>query len=231
MGAVPMRVASAEDAVGQARAACDGPCTNDARCSSTCPWTCRPSTSPTSTRPAPAATAATAAEPSADEVVGVWLEVLEQARRPVFVAGTRCAPPGARDALEAPRRPLRRPARDLGRGARAVPRQPVVARRLRRLRLAAGGRTHRRGRPDRRLGLRAEHVDDAARRAHRCRTRPSCRSTTTPRHSARTGSCTSGSPAMSNSPRGTSWRPAAREAAGPADAGHRRGRGHAGALA
>ena len=69
------------------------------------------------------------------------------------------------------------------RSPRAVPRRPVVAGRLRRLRLAARGRADRRRRPDRRLGLRPEHVDDAARPADRRRTRPWSRSTSTPTRS------------------------------------------------
>ena len=80
---------------------------------------------------------------------------------PAAVPGT----PGRQLAALAER--VRRAAGHLGGGARALPRAPVVARRLRRVRLAAGRRADRRRRPDGRLGLRAEHVDDAARPAHR----------------------------------------------------------------
>ena len=67
------------------------------------------------------------------------------------------------------RRPHRRAARDERSREGAVPRRPVVARCLRWVRHSPGGRADpRRGR-DRRLGLRPEHVDDAARRPDRTR--------------------------------------------------------------
>ena len=119
-------------------------------------------------------------------------------RRPARRRGGRCswpaAVPGARRraALEDARRPVRRAAGHLGGGEGPVRRQPVVARRLRRLRLAAGRRADRRRRPDRRLGLRAQHVDDAARPADRRRTPSSCRSTSTPTPSAPTATSTFG---------------------------------------
>ena len=67
----------------------------------------------------------------------------------------------------APCRPLRRPARHLGRGQGPVPGQPVGPGRERRLRVPAGRRADPRRRPRRRLGLRTEHVDAAARHPDR----------------------------------------------------------------
>ena len=64
-------------------------------------------------------------------------------------------------------RRLRRAAGHLGRGPGPVPRQPVGPGRERRLRHPARRRADQRGRPDRRLGLRAEHVDHAARHPDR----------------------------------------------------------------
>jgi hypothetical protein len=58
-------------------------------------------------------------------------------------------------------RPPRSPGRHVGRGPGAVPRQPLVPRRVRGLRLAGRRGADPRRRPDRRLGVRAEHVDDA----------------------------------------------------------------------
>ena len=97
----------------------------------------------------------------------------------------------ARGAGEA-RRARRRAAGDVRRRQGPVPRQPLVAGRLRRLRHAAGRRADPRRRPDRRLGLRAEHVDHAPRRADRPgrHRRPGRRRRR--RRSARTGRSTFG---------------------------------------
>ena len=76
-------------------------------------------------------------------------------------------------------------------------RRPVVAGRLRRLRLAAGRRADRRRRPGGRLGLRAEHVDHAARPARSARTPRWPRSTSTRTRSAPTSRCDSGCSATS----------------------------------
>ena len=103
-------------------------------------------------------------EPGAAELSRL-VDALTHAQRPVFVAGRGSRAPGAREALL-----------DLGeactarhecRRERAVPWQPLVARHLGRVRLAAGRSADPRRRPDRRLGLRAEHVDDPARQPHR----------------------------------------------------------------
>ena len=74
---------------------------------------------------------------------------------------------------------------------RPLPRQPVVTRRLRRLRLAARRRADLRRRPHRRLGLRAEHVDDAARHPDRTRSHGRPGRPDDPMRSARTGRSTS----------------------------------------
>ena len=81
-------------------------------------------------------------------------------------AGLRGRPRGPH--RPGPRRPgaagrgLRRAAGHLGGGQRAVPGQSLGPGRERRVRLPAGRRADHRGRPDRGLGLLAEHVDDAA---------------------------------------------------------------------
>ena len=82
---------------------------------------------------------------------------------------------------------MRRAARDLGRGKGPVPGQPMGPGHQRRLRLAGRRRTDQGRRPDRGLGLRAEHVDDAPRSPGRHRTRQSFRWIWTPPRSARTG--------------------------------------------
>ncbi len=82
-------------------------------------------------------------------------------RRPGRPGGGCPGRPGAA------RRRVRGAARHLGRGQGPVPRQSLGPRCERRLRHAARGRADRRGRPDRRLGMLAQHVDDAPRPAHR----------------------------------------------------------------
>ena len=115
-----------------------------------------------------------------------WPSCSPRRERPVFIAGR-----GARGAGRgAARRSATASGALLATSAVAqgpVRRRPVGARHLRRLRLAAGRRADRRRRPGRRLGLRAEHVDDPARRADRLRRHGWCRSTSTPTRSARTG--------------------------------------------
>ncbi|MFI8071861.1 thiamine pyrophosphate-binding protein [Streptomyces sp. NPDC086033] len=101
VGAVPMRVASPEDAVGQACAAVRR-ALHERRTvllnvpldvqASDVPDDALAQAAPPPRRPA--------VEPSADEVAAL-AQVLERARRPVFVAGRGARSPGARDALEA----------------------------------------------------------------------------------------------------------------------------------
>ena len=67
----------------------------------------------------------------------------------------------------AARQCLRGAARDLRRSQGPVPGEPLGSRCERRLRHAARRRTDRRRRLDRRLGVLAQHVDDAPRQAHR----------------------------------------------------------------
>ena len=86
-------------------------------------------------------------------------------------------------------------------GQGAVPRQPVEPGRERRVRLTAGGRADRRRRRHRGLGLRTEHVDDAAWQADPAARPPWSRWTTTRPRSARTGRCTSACPATWPRPR------------------------------
>jgi thiamine pyrophosphate-dependent acetolactate synthase large subunit-like protein len=92
----------------------------------------------------------------ADELSCALAELLARAERPVFIAGR-----GARHAERSSRarRPVRRPARDVCRGEGALPRQPLVARRRGRFRVAAGGGAHRGRRRGRGVRVRAEHVD------------------------------------------------------------------------
>ena len=78
----------------------------------------------------------------------------------------RACPRSARGAART-RRGVRGAARHERRRERALPRQPLVARRLGRVRFTARCAVDPRRRPDRRLGLRAEHVDDPARSPHR----------------------------------------------------------------
>ena len=147
------------------------------RCS-TCRWTCRRRQAPAGAEP-PALPAPTRRRGRRRPTSQRLADALRAAR----AAGVRRRPrrrgPSAGGAGGAGR-PLRRAAGDLGRRQGPVRRQPVVAGRLRRLRLAAGRRADPRRRPDRRLGLRAEHVDDAARPADRPTTPSSSRSTSTP---------------------------------------------------
>ena len=160
------RVTSAETAVADAVAAVAAPATSGGPSLLNLPLDVQPHATPGGPGRRCAAPAASRAAPDPGDVAAL-ADAARAARRPVFIAGrgARAAPRRAGGA----RRRVRRAAGHLGRGERAVRRQPVVARRLRRLRLAAGRRADRGRRPDRRLGLRAEHVDDAARRAHRRR--------------------------------------------------------------
>jgi acetolactate synthase I/II/III large subunit len=101
VGAVPMRVASPEDAVGQACAAVRRALHERRTVLLNLPLDVQASDAPddalAQAAPPPLRTAV---EPSADEVAAL-AQVLEQARRPVFVAGRGARSPGARDALEA----------------------------------------------------------------------------------------------------------------------------------
>ncbi|MFI6439329.1 thiamine pyrophosphate-binding protein [Streptomyces sp. NPDC050759] len=101
VGAVPMRVASPEDAVGQACAAVRRALHERRTVLLNLPLDVQAADVPgdalaQATPPPPR----TAVEPSADEVAAL-AQVLEQARRPVFVAGRGARSTGARDALEA----------------------------------------------------------------------------------------------------------------------------------
>lgn len=101
VGAVPMRVASPEDAVGQACAAVRRALHERRTVLLNLPLDVQAADVPddalAQAAPPPRRTAV---EPSADEVAAL-ARVLEQARRPVFVAGRGARSPGARDALEA----------------------------------------------------------------------------------------------------------------------------------
>ncbi|MFJ9009838.1 thiamine pyrophosphate-binding protein [Streptomyces canus] len=101
VGAVPMRVASPEDAVGQACAAVRRALHERRTVLLNLPLDVQASDVPddalAQAAPPPRRTAV---EPSADEVAAL-AQVLERARRPVFVAGRGARSPGARDALEA----------------------------------------------------------------------------------------------------------------------------------
>ncbi|WP_406213449.1 thiamine pyrophosphate-binding protein [Streptomyces canus] len=101
VGAVPMRVASPEDAVGQACAAVRRALHERRTVLLNLPLDVQAADAPddalAQAAPPPRRTAV---EPSADEVAAL-AQVLEQARRPVFVAGRGARSPGARDALEA----------------------------------------------------------------------------------------------------------------------------------
>jgi acetolactate synthase I/II/III large subunit len=101
VGAVPMRVASPEDAVGQACAAVRRALHERRTVLLNLPLDVQASDAPddalAQAAPPPLRTAV---EPSAGEVAAL-AQVLEQARRPVFVAGRGARSPGARDALEA----------------------------------------------------------------------------------------------------------------------------------
>jgi thiamine pyrophosphate-dependent acetolactate synthase large subunit-like protein len=100
VGAVPMRVASPEDAVGQACAAVRRALHERRTVLLNLPLDVQASDAPddalAQAAPPPLRTAV---EPSADEVAAL-AQVLESARRPVFVAGRGARSPGARDALE-----------------------------------------------------------------------------------------------------------------------------------
>ena len=130
---------------------------------STCRWTCRPRRRPVGRRPCSGSHL-----PRRHRTPTTWPRL----RRPSSGPGARSSWPG--EVPGAARAPLEGVAERYGAllATSAVARglfrrQPLVARRLRRLRLAPGGRADRGRRPDRRLGLRAEHVDHAARRADR----------------------------------------------------------------
>ncbi|WP_405522915.1 thiamine pyrophosphate-binding protein [Streptomyces canus] len=101
VGAVPMRVASPEDAVGQACAAVRRALHERRTVLLNFPLDVQESDVPddalAQAAPPPRRTAV---EPSADDVAAL-AQVLERARRPVFVAGRGARSPGARDALEA----------------------------------------------------------------------------------------------------------------------------------
>ncbi|MGW7728631.1 thiamine pyrophosphate-binding protein [Streptomyces canus] len=101
VGAVPMRVASPEDAVGQACAAVRRALHERRTVLLNLPLDVQAADVPddalAQAAPPPRRTAV---EPSADEVAAL-AQVLERARRPVFVAGRGARSPGARDALEA----------------------------------------------------------------------------------------------------------------------------------
>ncbi|MDQ0758426.1 thiamine pyrophosphate-binding protein [Streptomyces canus] len=101
VGAVPMRVASPEDAVGQACAAVRRALHERRTVLLNLPLDVQAADAPgdalAQAAPPPRRTAV---EPSADDVAAL-ARVLEQARRPVFVAGRGARSPGARDALEA----------------------------------------------------------------------------------------------------------------------------------
>ncbi|MFF0085057.1 thiamine pyrophosphate-binding protein [Streptomyces canus] len=101
VGAVPMRVASPEDAVGQACAAVRRALHERRTVLLNLPLDVQAADVPddalAQAAPPPRRTAV---EPSADEVAAL-ARALERARRPVFVAGRGARSPGARDALEA----------------------------------------------------------------------------------------------------------------------------------
>ena len=166
------------------------PSSSGARWCSTCRSTCRPPPAP---RPAGAAAGArcrrrSGRPPARSRALAALLDGAPSAR---------CSSPAAARAARRPRAARRWPSASgalLATSAVAnglFARQPVVARHLRRVRLAAGRRADPRRRPGRRLGLRAEHVDDAARHADRPGRARWCRSTSTRTRSARTGRSTS----------------------------------------
>ena len=117
------------------------------------------------TRPLPAVPALAPVRPAAGAVAEL-AALLAAARAPGVRRRARRARRAGRE-LRALGRGVRRAARHLGGGPRAVRGRPVGARHLRRVRLAAGRRADPGRRPGRRLGLRAEHVDDPARHADR----------------------------------------------------------------
>ena len=128
------------------------PSSSGARWCSICRWTCRPR--PPRTCRSPAMPRLGPVRPAA---VAAFAGTARDGGAARVHRGSRRRRPGASCGRSAP---LRSAARDLGRRARPVRRRPVVARDLRRVRLTAGrGADPRRG-PGRRLGLRAEHVDD-----------------------------------------------------------------------
>ncbi|MDQ0912830.1 acetolactate synthase-1/2/3 large subunit [Streptomyces canus] len=101
VGAVPMRVASPEDAVEQACAAVRRALHERRTVLLNLPLDVQAADAPDDAlAQAAAPPRRTAVEPSADDVAAL-ARVLEQARRPVFVAGRGARSPGARDALEA----------------------------------------------------------------------------------------------------------------------------------
>ncbi|WP_405671245.1 thiamine pyrophosphate-binding protein [Streptomyces canus] len=101
VGAVPMRVASPEDAVGQACAAVRRALHERRTVLLNLPLDVQAADVPDDAlAQAAPPLRRTAVEPSADEVAAL-AQVLERARRPVFVAGRGARSPGARDALEA----------------------------------------------------------------------------------------------------------------------------------
>ncbi len=148
---------------------------------------------------------------------------LATAQRPVFVAGRGARARGTElRALAAASGALLATSAV---AARAVRRRPVVAGDLRRVRHPAGRRADHRRRPGRRLGLRAEHVDHAPRRADRPGRHGSCRWTWTRTRSARTGRSTSACSATSARPPSDVLRGARRAAHRlPHDRGRRRDR-------
>ena len=161
-------------------------------------------------------------------------DALAARERPVFVAGRGARAPRAPAALEALAERRRRAARDLGRRQR-----PVRAATRGRSDVSGGfasplaAELIRGADLDRRLGLRAEHVDDAARHADRPGRDASCRSTSTRTRSARTGRSTSASSATSPRPRADGcsarWPAAAAGYRTPDVAGRDRGARSAGA--
>ena len=166
------RITSAETAVGRGRRRC-----RHGACTSAAPWcsTCRcdvqaaAAAAGTTRRSRSIGRGVRCRRPSDRGRATGSSAALRRARRPVFVAGRGARGTGGRARAGARSPTLRGAAGDLGRRQGPVPRQPVVAGRLRRLRLAAGRRADRRRRPDRRLGLRPQHVDDAPRPADRPR--------------------------------------------------------------
>ena len=133
---------------------------------STCRWTCRPQEL-AGELPAPAVAVPAAPRPSAGAAERRWPTLLAAARRPVFIAGRGAAARRARAARGARRPhaarcwPRRRSAKglfagdpwylDVSGGFASPLAAELIARR----------------RPDRRLGLHAEHVDHSARPADR----------------------------------------------------------------
>ena len=103
------------------------------------------------------------------EAVGRLADAMARAQRPLILGGRGAVLSDAEAGAACARRPHRRVAGDDRVRSRTVRRQPVVARHLRRLRLADCGRAHRRERSRRRVRRELHAMDDQARQADRAR--------------------------------------------------------------